>query len=438
MKAGDRFGSFRVLAPLGRGGMAETFVGLREGPGRFEQRVCLKAMHARHGESASFRRQFVEEARVAGLLRHRNIVQLIDFGETSDSFYLALELIDGMDLRGIVRHGFGPLAPEQVVSVARGVAAALAYAHKGSNERPVVLHRDVSPANVLISVAGEVKLADFGIARAADRTRFTRTGMVKGKVAYMAPEYVLGEEATPGTDLFALGVTLFEALTGVRPFGNRGELEVIAAARTGAHPPLRTLCPGVPSLLTDAIEGLIRPNPKDRPQSAEAFLAMLAALPRGSSGQRGLQERVIRERISLREAIGDASTLAVRVGGGTALLGAQNVAPAKRPVAAPADAETRSVEVVAGEPSKGAAEELSERLEDGETDKDSCQAVDVGDVALGEPEPGAPQGSRRTTPTLRPESVEQRWHGEVPPEQPTRGTGPALWRRLQRWLEDSR
>ncbi|MDQ3031929.1 MAG: serine/threonine protein kinase [Myxococcota bacterium] len=268
----DRFGSFELERRIGAGGMAETFVAVRRGYGDIEQRVCLKRILPEWQRDADVVRMFLEEGRVAARLRHSTIVQVIEAGEHDGVPFLALELIDGVDLRALlvdVRR----LPPTLLATIALDLATALEVAHRAG-----VLHRDVSPANVLVSLAGEIKLADFGIARASDRERRTELGMARGKAAYLSPEYVATGNATPASDLFALGVTLFEAATGARPFAARTELASLERARLGDHTPITVLAPDIAPALATAIERLLTSAPAARFPSADALFDELAHL----------------------------------------------------------------------------------------------------------------------------------------------------------------
>jgi hypothetical protein len=275
--ADQRFGPYELERRLGAGGMAETFVAVRRGPGQFEQRVCLKRILPGLERDPELVRLFLEEARVAARLRHANIVQVIDFGEHEGTPYLVLELIDGVDLRGLMRGvaARGDTIGAGIVSfLAHELATALSVAHGGqSGER--VVHRDVSPSNVLLSTAGEVKLSDFGIARALRSSAGTRTGVIKGKVPYMAPEYALRGEVDGRVDLFALGVVLYEVLTGVRPYQGKNDVETLHLAMAGTHVPLLERRPTTPPELAVAVERLLAPRPEARFQSAEALLDAL-------------------------------------------------------------------------------------------------------------------------------------------------------------------
>ncbi len=221
--AEPRIGPYEVQRRLGVGGMAETLIAVRRGPGGFEQRVCLKRVLPAYAEDESFREAFLDEARLVARLRHTNIVQVYDFGRAGDSWYLALELIDGLDMQELLEAlaARGERLPLDVLMlVAMELGHALDYAHRlAIGGAPAhVVHRDLSPSNVLLSTSGEVKLADFGIAKASTRTHHTATGIVKGKAPYMSPEQAQAQPVDGRTDLFALGVILYESLAGRRPF----------------------------------------------------------------------------------------------------------------------------------------------------------------------------------------------------------------------------
>ncbi|RLB45019.1 MAG: hypothetical protein DRJ42_30870 [Deltaproteobacteria bacterium] len=211
----------------------------------------------------------MEEARIAATLRHANVVQVLDFGVVDGSHFMALELIDGLDLRILLaalrKKGEG-MTTGLVAHLAYELANALEYAHRADGEGQVqgVVHRDISPSNVLLSTAGEVKLADFGIAKAMDQTQVTRSGNIKGKVPYMAPEYALAAEYDARSDIFSLGVTLYECLAGERPFDGATELDTMRRVQEGLHTPLEERLPSAPNALVSAIERSIATDRKAR------------------------------------------------------------------------------------------------------------------------------------------------------------------------------
>ena len=279
--------------------MAETFLAVRRGPGGFEQHVCLKRILPAFEENAEFVRLFLEEARVSARLRHTNIVQVLDFGVVEGSHFLALELVEGLDMRIVLEQLRGndeAMTSGLVSYLAFELGAALDFAHEAGPDGSVkgVVHRDISPSNVLLSRAGEVKLTDFGIAKAMNTTHITRSGNIKGKVPYMAPEYAMKMQYDARSDLFALGVTLYEALVGRRPFDGLTELDTMRRIQDGEHVPLPEAAPGVPAALSSAIERLLLPNPDDRFANAADFLDALVDVAPPPTSRRILGELVRR------------------------------------------------------------------------------------------------------------------------------------------------
>ncbi len=270
----EKLGPFELQRRLGAGGMAETFLAVRRGPAGFEQRVCIKRILPAYESDQDFVSSFLTEARTSASLRHANIVQVLDFGAHQDSHYLALELIEGLDLRGLVQRD-GVLDSELVVLITSEVAAALAYAHAGDDDRPNVIHRDISPSNVLVSRNGEVKLTDFGIARVIGGSLHTASGVIKGKVPYMPPEYIDGGQFDARGDLFALGVMMFELLHGYRPFDGDSELDTLRRIVAGDRKPF-TAQAG-PAVLS-CVERLLAKDPAQRFPDARALLDALPTL----------------------------------------------------------------------------------------------------------------------------------------------------------------
>ncbi len=280
-----RFGPYELGARLGAGGMAETYSALRRGPEGFEQPVCIKRVLPALAGDARFVRSFLEEARLAARLRHANVVQVVDFGVIEDSepteYFMALELVDGLDLRALLSRA-GKLDPGVVALIAIELGSALEHAHENG-----IVHRDVSPSNVLVSRAGEVKLADFGIAqaRAAGETK-----NVRGKVPYLAPEYADEGRYDARSDLFSLGVVLYECLVGERPFVGANDFEVLSSIRSGTRAPLQVR--QAPTALVAAIERLLAPDPSQRFATATELVDAIAAVVAGVPARRRLAELV--------------------------------------------------------------------------------------------------------------------------------------------------
>jgi serine/threonine protein kinase len=311
----ERFGDYELVERLGVGGMAETFLAIRRGPGGFEQRVCLKRILPTFIHDADFVAMFLREARLSALLHHGHIARVLDFGVVGAAHYLTLELIEGTDLRGVLRHlrcRGETLEPALTSYLAHALGAALDFAHTADEQGHAagIIHRDVSPSNVLISKVGEVKLADFGIAKATSLPGSIQSGALKGKIPYMAPEYALGRQCSARSDLFSLGVLLYECLAGHRPFDGNNDIETLDRAREGRRNPLQKAAPTAPAPLVDAIESLLAPAPEERPPNAGAFILMLAEVPPPPLAQRhlGVLVRSVEEREMSTSAPGLAST----------------------------------------------------------------------------------------------------------------------------------
>ncbi|MGB8331301.1 MAG: serine/threonine-protein kinase [Polyangiales bacterium] len=278
---GKDFGPYTLVQRLGVGGMAETFEAIRHGRSGFSQRVCLKLVRPALRDNVDSIELFEREARLAAKLHHSNIVSVIDFGEIEGTLYMALELVEGADLQVLLDQR-NRLCPEHVALIGHDLAAALEHAHNPSAEHGEgqldangVIHRDISPSNVLVGRHGEVKLTDFGLANVA--ASGSRQSDVRGKFPYMAPERLRADPLDGRADLFSLGVVLFEALAGRRPYDGGHDPATIMLIMAGEHPPLSELAPGTPAELCRIVESLIEPEREKRPDSASALLVQLDA-----------------------------------------------------------------------------------------------------------------------------------------------------------------
>jgi serine/threonine protein kinase len=300
---GEQFGPYKLVRRLGIGGMAETFEAIRSGPSGFEQRVCLKLVLPFFRQDENFIELFHREAKLAAKLRHSNIVGVIDFGEVDGTPYMALELVDGCDLRRLLdTQDRTRLSPEYVALIGLDLAAGLEHAHNPGEELAVdessphlgcIVHRDISPSNVLISRHGEILLTDFGVAKAITATA-RKQSTVKGKIPYMSTEQLSGEFVDGRSDLFALGVVLFEALAGQRPYEGPNDPATILLTLKGEHPSLRTLVPNAPAKLCEIIESLLEPDVTRRPQTAAALIELLDEFTPSQRTRRELGELVTR------------------------------------------------------------------------------------------------------------------------------------------------
>jgi serine/threonine-protein kinase len=270
---GARFGPYRVLRTLGQGSMGVVHLAVDEQSG---QAVALKVFDLAPGagsaEGAEARARFLAEAEPMRRLQHPDIVALHAAGEEAGRAWLAMELITGTSLERYTRPA--RLLPEAVVlDIGARIARALHHAHGAG-----IVHRDVKPSNVMVDWAsGQLKLADFGLARLADAER-TRTGLVLGSPAYMAPEQLAGDPATPASDLYALGVVLFQLLVGRLPHDEASLGELLRQVATAPAPDLRSLRPGLPAPVASMVAALLAKRPADRPLDAGAAAEQLQAL----------------------------------------------------------------------------------------------------------------------------------------------------------------
>ncbi|MDB4972414.1 MAG: serine/threonine protein kinase [Myxococcaceae bacterium] len=296
-RTGDQLGAYELLRPLGAGGMAETFVAIRRGPAGFEQRVCLKRILPGCAADPLFVELFLDEARLLARLQCANIVHVYDFGEVAGTYYMALELIDGVDLEGLLTslRQRGERMPEAIaLYIITELLVALRYAHtlEIDGEPQGIVHRDISPSNVLLSKTGEVKLTDFGIAKSRGRSHRTQAGHTKGKVAYMSPEQMRAEELDGRSDLFAVGVVLFELLTLSHPFDANTDYALQVNIMTGKRKPLRELLPRASERLVKLVDALLATSRDARPETAADALELIPQLESPFSLQRGLEALV--------------------------------------------------------------------------------------------------------------------------------------------------
>jgi len=296
---GTKIGPYTLVRRLGMGGMAETFVAIRHGPSGFTQRVCLKLVLPFFREDDEFVKLFQREARLAAKLRHSNIVGVIDFGEIAGRAYMAMELVDGVDLRVLLdAQSAERLSPEWVALLGHDLAAALNHAHNPPRDSALddgytaaIVHRDISPSNVLISIHGEIMLSDFGVAKAVTGSSRQQSA-VKGKIPYMSPEQLRLEPLDGRADLFGVGVVLFEALSGRRPYEGGHDPATIMLILQGQHQPLASLAPGAPPELCALIERLIEPDRDNRPSSAAELIELLDPFVPAPRVRRELGKRV--------------------------------------------------------------------------------------------------------------------------------------------------
>ncbi|WP_426751244.1 protein kinase domain-containing protein [Myxococcus sp. Y35] len=279
LEAGTHIGKYVVRRKLAEGGMAEIYLCTARGAEGFEKEVVIKRVRAFLASDPEFVGMFIAEARLASRLNHANVVQIFDFDKHEDTYYLAMEYVRGCSLWELRKRGkelMEPVPPMLVAHIGAEVARGLHYAHRlRVNGQPLdLVHRDVTPHNVLLSFDGAVKLTDFGIAKAGNK--LTQPGVLKGKFAYMSPEQARGEAVDARTDIFALGVVLWEMLTGGRLFDGDSEVAVLRAVQQSAIPPPARLNPDVPADLDAAVVRALERDPALRFQTAAELERALA------------------------------------------------------------------------------------------------------------------------------------------------------------------
>jgi serine/threonine-protein kinase len=278
---------------VGEGGMATVWRAVALGAETFARPVAVKVMKRAFSTAQPHLAMFLEEARIGAELQHAHLVQVLDFfAEERGSYCLVMEWIEGMDLRTLT-HAFArlerPLPWTFVVQVGIGVLRGLAAAHerraRDGSAAPVI-HRDVSPQNILLGLNGGIKLGDFGMARARDRgssKQLTAPGVVKGTVSYMAPEILRGKAAVPESDLYSLACTMWESLAGERLYDAPSDAEVVVMIRRGQAKPLDEVRPDVPPRLVAAVHRALSIEPSARFASARAMIQELGEVLKESA-----------------------------------------------------------------------------------------------------------------------------------------------------------
>lgn len=285
MSPPQQFGDYHLLEKIATGGMAEVYRARAYGLAGFQKILVIKKVLEGLARDAEFVQLFIDEAKIAVHLLHVNIVQVYELGEVNGAWYMALEYVHGLDLSRLLaraaEHTGDPAMPVPLaLFVATEVLKALQFAHARTDEegRPLhIVHCDISPQNILVSYAGEVKITDFGISRAAFQARALHDA-IRGKFAYMSPEQLEGQPLDGRADLFSLGVVLFELLSGRRLFKAATREETIARVRKGEVPSLRELQPSVSAELEGLVRRALAPRREDRFPDAGAMLEELSAL----------------------------------------------------------------------------------------------------------------------------------------------------------------
>lgn len=286
-------GGYQITQLLAAGGMAEIYLARKVGPGGFEKRVVLKRIARKLLGDREIEAMFLDEARVQALLDHPHVVQIHDMGVDKGSYWIAMEFVSGATLRWVIDNANAvgrPVPLAHGLRVIADVLNGLHYAHELTDNkgRPLgLIHRDISPVNVLVSRTGCAKLCDFGVAKSRLQSVMTRVGIVKGKFRYMSPEQVNASPLDRRADVFAVGAVLWEILAGRRLFDHPSEDGVVESIRSGEYPSVRTLRPEVPRAIDRVIRRALDPEPEKRFASARDFQMaceeLLRLLPESSN-----------------------------------------------------------------------------------------------------------------------------------------------------------
>ncbi len=273
---GERFGQYTLLEKIAAGGMAEVWKARMRGVEGFQKTVAIKKILPYMTDNSEFIGMFIDEAKLAAQLGHPNIVHIYDLGKIGRDYYIAMEYVEGRDLRSILNAGWrkGLRMPLGLaLLIGSRLASGLDYAHRKRDfegRELSLVHRDVSPQNVLISYEGDVKLCDFGIAKAVSKVGQTQMGALKGKLQYMSPEQAWGRPIDARSDIFSLGAVLFEMLAGERLFSGESEMSVLESVRQGRVRHLREVDAHIPAAVEALVDRALAYEPQDRfPSAAE-------------------------------------------------------------------------------------------------------------------------------------------------------------------------
>ena len=268
LQEGSFISHYRIISPLGSGGMGEVY--LAEDT-KLNRKVAIKFLADNLVGNEAFKQRFVKEAQASAAMHHPNIVTIHEVAEFSGRPFIAMEYVRGRSLKDMLKEG--PLPTGDVIAVAKQVCSGLKAAHEAG-----IIHRDIKPANILIDENSEVRILDFGLARPIDRTEASHSGVAAGTVAYMSPEQVRGEDLTAASDLFSVGIVMYHALTGQRPFVGEYEAAVMYSIANESPVPIRELVGDIPTDLEAVVNKLLQRDPAGRYQSADAVLEDIGGL----------------------------------------------------------------------------------------------------------------------------------------------------------------
>ncbi len=269
----SKIGPYLLVKKIAKGGMAELFLSDYIREDGFRRKVAIKKILPHLTENQDFIKMFIREARLAALLQHPNVIQILDFGKIQNVYLIAMEYIDGKNLGEIMAHLKEGLPVDLFVFVAMKICTGLQYSHTKTDDRTgeplYIIHRDISPQNILISFQGEVKITDFGISKARSEPSMTQVGVIKGKLSYLSPEQVLGHEVDHQVDIYSLGLVFYELLSYHRVYRFDNHVEAIQSIPKMNIPPLISLRPEIPDELNRIVMKCLEKDKKSRYKSAQ-------------------------------------------------------------------------------------------------------------------------------------------------------------------------
>jgi serine/threonine protein kinase len=267
VQVGETLGRYRLESLLGEGGMGLVFKAVRDDG----EVVALKLLKLELSDDDTFKQRFNQEARAAAEVQNEHLVPILEAGEADGRNYLAVGYVEGATLEDLLQNR-GPLPPDAAVRMAKGIAAGLDALHQAG-----IVHRDIKSSNIIIDTEGQAKLTDFGLAKGRAYTVLTRPGQVMGTLDYLAPELIKGRPAEPASDIYALGCTVFEAVTGRTPFADKTLFQVGLAHLEEAPPDPASLQPGLSPEFSQAVLSALAKEGSDRPSSASDYAGKLEA-----------------------------------------------------------------------------------------------------------------------------------------------------------------
>ncbi|MFN4001574.1 Stk1 family PASTA domain-containing Ser/Thr kinase [Microcella sp.] len=303
-------GRYQVRSRIARGGMATVYLATDQ---RLDRLVAVKIMHGHLADDSQFKERFIQEARSAARLAHPNVVNVFDQGQDAESAYLVMEYLPGITLRELLQE-YGALTPEQTMDITEAVLAGLAAAHKAG-----IVHRDLKPENVLLADDGRIKIGDFGLARAASANTATGKALL-GTIAYLSPELVTRGIADTRSDIYAVGIMMFEMLTGEQPYKGEQPMQIAYQHANDSVPAPSNLNPRVPAEWDEIVLWATARDPRDRPADARALLDQLAetgrALQTALPAEATQRTMLLTSPIPTFPATGETQVLGTRVSSG--------------------------------------------------------------------------------------------------------------------------